>query len=127
MIVPSKFYGYNKDGTRNLFMGGGGGGGPTQTTSTVTNSNIPEYAQGYVENMLGATQQQLFQGTRGPDVTNPETGQQTTVGNQQDEAVIVKEEQKEKSKKTIWLVLGGLVVALGVTFIVLKVKQNKAQ
>ena len=63
----------------------------------------------------------------GQVVTNPETGQQTTVGNQQDEAVIVKEEQKEKSKKTIWLVLGGLVVALGVTFIVLKVKQNKAQ
>ena len=62
MIVPSKFYGYNKDGTRNLFMGGGGGG-PTQTTSTVTNSNIPEYAQGYVENMLGATQRQLFNTT----------------------------------------------------------------
>jgi hypothetical protein len=56
---------------------GGGGGGPTQTTSTVQNTNIPSYAQGYVENMLGATQEQLFQGTRGPDVTNPETGEVT--------------------------------------------------
>jgi hypothetical protein len=63
MIVPSKFSGYNSDGTRNLFMGGGGGGGPTQTTSTVQNTNIPEYAKGYVENMLGATQKQLFNTT----------------------------------------------------------------
>ena len=38
---------------------------PTQTT--VTNTNIPDYAQGYVENMLGATQQQLF--NVGPDGT----------------------------------------------------------
>ena len=73
MIVPNKFNGYNRDGTRNLFMGGGGG--PTQTTSTVQNTNVPEYARPYVENMLGATQQQLFQGSRGPDVTNPETGE----------------------------------------------------
>lgn len=75
MIVLSKFYGYNKDGTRNLFMGGGGG--PTQTTSTVQNTNVPEYARPYVETMLGATQEQLFQGSRGPDVTNPETGEVT--------------------------------------------------
>jgi hypothetical protein len=40
--------------------GGGGGGGPTQTTSTVQNTNIPSYAQPYVESMLGATQKQLF-------------------------------------------------------------------
>jgi len=36
------------------------GGGPTQTTSTSNVSNIPEYAQPYVETMLGATQKQLF-------------------------------------------------------------------
>jgi hypothetical protein len=49
------------------YMLGGGGGGssgsssaPTQTTSTITNSNIPTYAQPYVESMLGATQKQLF-------------------------------------------------------------------
>lgn len=41
-------------------MGKGGGGGPTQTTSTVQNTNIPGYAQPYVESMLGATQKQLF-------------------------------------------------------------------
>lgn len=56
---------------------GGGGGGPTQTTSTVQNTNIPQYAQPYVESMLGATQEQLFQGTRTPTVTNPETGEVT--------------------------------------------------
>jgi hypothetical protein len=41
-------------------MGKGGGGQPTQTNSNVTNTNVPEYARPYVENMLGATQQQLF-------------------------------------------------------------------
>ena len=45
------------------FGGGGGGGGPTQTTSTSYQTNIPEYAQPYVETMLAATQKQLFQGT----------------------------------------------------------------
>ena len=50
-------------------MGKGGGGGG-QTQSTVTNTNIPEYARGYVENMLGATQHQLFNTT-----TNPTTGE----------------------------------------------------
>jgi hypothetical protein len=42
-------------------MGGGGSGGsPQPTTSTTQTSNIPEYARPYVETMLGATQQQLF-------------------------------------------------------------------
>ena len=40
--------------------GGGGGGQPTQTTSNVTNTNVPDYARPYVENMLSATQSQLF-------------------------------------------------------------------
>lgn len=39
-------------------MSGGGGGGPTSTTSYST--NLPEYAQPYVETMLGATQKQMF-------------------------------------------------------------------
>lgn len=43
-------------------MGKGSGGG--HTTSTSQTSNIPEYARPYVETMLGATQQQLFQGSR---------------------------------------------------------------
>ena len=38
--------------------GGGGSSQPTQSTSYQT--NLPEYAQPYVETMLGATQQQLF-------------------------------------------------------------------
>jgi len=41
-------------------MGGGGSAAPAPTSSTVTNTNIPEYARPYVETMLGATQQQLF-------------------------------------------------------------------
>ena len=54
---------------------GKGGGGPTQTTSTVQNTNVPEYARPYVETMLGATQEQLFQGSRGPSTTDPSTGE----------------------------------------------------
>ena len=56
---------------------GKGGGGPTQTTSTVQNTNVPEYARPYVETMLGATQEQLFQGSRGPSTTDPSTGEVT--------------------------------------------------
>jgi len=39
---------------------GGGGGSPQPTNTTTQTSNIPEYARPYVETMLGATQQQLF-------------------------------------------------------------------
>jgi len=40
-------------------MGGGGGGGqPTQTTAY--NTNVPEYAKPYVENMLESTQKQIY-------------------------------------------------------------------
>lgn len=41
-------------------MGKGAGGGSQQSTSTSYQTNIPQYAQPYVENMLGATQKQLF-------------------------------------------------------------------
>ena len=45
-------------------MAGGGSSAPAQpTSSTVTNTNIPDYAKPYVESMLGATQQQLFNTT----------------------------------------------------------------
>ena len=57
MIIPNKFNGYSRDGIRLYHLGGGGGG---QTTSTVQNTNVPEYARPYVETMLGATQNQLF-------------------------------------------------------------------
>ena len=83
MIVPNKFNGYNRDGTRNLFLGGGGGGG--QTTSTVQNTNIPPYAQPYVESMLGATINQLFNttetgGTAAVAPTYDDQGNQLTAG-----------------------------------------------
>lgn len=56
-ILRSKHSGWTWEGRRTPFGGGSGGGGST-TTQT---SNIPEYARPYVENMLGATQGQLFQ------------------------------------------------------------------
>lgn len=40
--------------------GSGGGGSASPQQSTVTNTNIPEYAKPYVETMLGAAQQQIF-------------------------------------------------------------------
>lgn len=52
--------------TGGYILGGGGGGSPpppppaAPTQTTVQNTSIPEYARPYVETMLGATQQQLF-------------------------------------------------------------------
>jgi hypothetical protein len=44
--------------------GGGGGGGPAPaaqpTTSTAYNTNVPEYARPYVENMLQSAQKQIY-------------------------------------------------------------------
>jgi hypothetical protein len=64
---------------------GGGGGGPTQTTSTVQNTNIPAYAEPYVNTMLGATQKQLFNttevgGTPAVAATYDDQGNQLTAG-----------------------------------------------
>jgi len=58
----------------NLFGGGGGGGGstsaaPQQTSSNVYQTNIPEYAQPYVQNMLNATQSQIFNTDASGNVT----------------------------------------------------------
>jgi hypothetical protein len=55
-----------------LYFGGGGGGSSAPTQSTVTNTNIPEYAQPYVETMLGSAQQQIFNYD-----TDPATGMKT--------------------------------------------------
>ena len=57
-----------------MSMGGGGSAAPAPTSSTVTNTNIPEYARPYVETMLGATQQQLFN-------TAPKAPQYDSAGN----------------------------------------------
>jgi hypothetical protein len=43
-----------------MTLEGGGDSAPQPTQSTQYNTNIPEYAKPYVTNMLGATQQQLF-------------------------------------------------------------------
>jgi hypothetical protein len=40
--------------------GDGGGGGGAPTTSTAYNTNVPEYARPYVENMLQSTQKQIY-------------------------------------------------------------------
>ena len=73
MLLRNKFNGFLADGTRTPFIsGGGGGGGPQQNTSYTT--NIPEYAQPYVETMLGATQKQLFQTQPGVGGTTQITG-----------------------------------------------------
>ena len=60
-------------------QGGGGGGGkaaaPQPTQTTVQNTNIPEYAQPYVEQMLGSAQQQIFNYD-----TDPNTGAKTATG-----------------------------------------------
>lgn len=74
MIIKNKFNGYSGDGRR-LYPGGGGA--PTQTTSYQT--NIPEYAQPYVEQMLGATQRQIYTGTTGPGGQFQPTGFQQFV------------------------------------------------
>ena len=59
-MLRSKHSGWTWEGKRTPFMGGGGGGGQTTSTGTTYQTNIPEYAQPYVETMLGATQKQLF-------------------------------------------------------------------
>jgi hypothetical protein len=41
-----------------MYMGGGGGGGPNYTETNT--SNIPEYAQPYVEQMLGSARGEIF-------------------------------------------------------------------
>ena len=61
-VIPGDLGAFKKEaGKIKLYMGGGGGGGqPAPTQSTSYSTNLPEYAKPYVETMLGATQQQLF-------------------------------------------------------------------
>lgn len=56
-------------------MAGGGGGSQQPTKSEVTQTNIPSYAQPYVETMLGAGQQQIFNYAQ-----DPTTGEMTPTG-----------------------------------------------
>jgi hypothetical protein len=61
-FLKSKHSGWLSDGTRTPFTGGGGSGGgsPGPTQTTAYNTNVPEYARPYVENMLQSTQAQIY-------------------------------------------------------------------
>lgn len=52
----------------------GGGSAPSQTTSTVNQSNLPEYVQPYVESMLGAAQKQVYTMSTDADGKDTVTG-----------------------------------------------------
>jgi hypothetical protein len=69
-FLKSKHSGWTHEGTRTPFFGGGGGGQQQPTTSYSQTSNIPDYAQPYVENMLESTQKQIY-------TTDPTTGERT--------------------------------------------------
>jgi hypothetical protein len=58
-FLKSKHSGWSADGIRTPFMGGDPApAAPTQNTSY--NTNVPEYARPYVENMLESTQKQIY-------------------------------------------------------------------
>jgi hypothetical protein len=64
-ILKSKHSGWTWDLKRTPFDSGGGGSAPAPapaapTQTTVQNTNIPDYAQPYVENMLNAAQAQIY-------------------------------------------------------------------
>jgi hypothetical protein len=65
MIIFNKFSGYSRDGIRKYYMGGGGGG---PTTSTVNQSNIPEWLRPQVEQVLGGATKELFKTKEIPGV-----------------------------------------------------------
>lgn len=52
MIIRNKFNGYSADGIR-LYPGGDSGGSSAPSQQSVSQTSIPEYAQPYVERMLG--------------------------------------------------------------------------
>jgi len=59
-ILRSKHSGWTFQGERHLHKGGGGGGSPGPVQSTSYNTNVPEYARPYVENMLQSAQAQIY-------------------------------------------------------------------
>jgi len=68
-------------GAGGMTLEGGSGGGSSApapaaqpTTTTVQNTNIPDYLQPYAETMLGATQQQLFNTSQNSDGSTQITG-----------------------------------------------------
>lgn len=76
MIIANKFNGYTRDGRREYHFGGGSSG---PTSSTVTQSNVPDWLQPQVEGLLGGAGQQLFNTTpQAP--TYDASGTQTNTG-----------------------------------------------
>ena len=75
-MLPERAFQKKIGGYAPATLEGGGSSAPSSapTTSTVTNTNIPDYAQPYVENMLGATQQQLFNTSTNEDGSTQITG-----------------------------------------------------
>jgi hypothetical protein len=77
-------------GAGGMTLEGGGGGSPPPpppaqpTSTTVQNTNIPEYLRPYAETMLGATQQQLFNTSTNADGTTQITGVKPYVPYSQD-------------------------------------------
>jgi hypothetical protein len=71
--LPHTYQGADHTGRRVLNFGGGGGGGPT--TSTVNQSNIPEWLRPQTEALLGAGMQEYFN-----TELNPETGNYDITG-----------------------------------------------
>jgi hypothetical protein len=59
-FLKSKHSGWTHELQRTPFSGGGSGGSPAPTQSTAYNTNIPEYARPYVENMLQSAQTQVY-------------------------------------------------------------------
>jgi len=72
MLIPNKHNGYSQDGRRTLHFGSNSS--PTHTTSTVTQSNIPEWLRPQVETVLGGSMQELFNTQKNPDGTINITG-----------------------------------------------------
>jgi hypothetical protein len=58
--IPGLYQGADHTGRRVMNVGGGGGGGG-HTTSTVTQSNIPDWLRPQTEAVLGAGMQEYFQ------------------------------------------------------------------
>lgn len=56
MIIGNKYSGYSRDNVRLYHFGGSSSPAPAPTSTTSTTTSIPDYAQPYVERMIGRTE-----------------------------------------------------------------------
>ncbi len=56
MIIPNQYNGYEPSGRRVYNFGGGGGGGSQPQPTSTSSTTIPEYAQPYMERLLGKSE-----------------------------------------------------------------------